>query len=130
MISMKTLTYIACLASFPVVCLAGILDATSLETLSESLKEAGKSASKEDEAIIAKLICDAAHGLDPKDPKDAKVILERLRAHLHGKSVGAIVLEVKMQQEAASDQKKRKAEEFVRERGKNGRGDPLMSVPS
>jgi len=112
------------LASFPVVCLAGVLDATSLETLSESLNEAGKSASKEDEAIIAKLICDAGHGLHPNDPKDAKVILERLRARLHGKSVGAIVLEVKMQQEAASDQKKRKAEEFVRERREKWKGRP------
>ena len=113
---MKTLTYIACLVSFPVVCLAGVIDATSLETLSKSLKEAQKGEPKEDVAVTDKLVCDAAHGLDPKDPKDLEVILERLRARLHGKSVGAVALEVRMQQEAASDQKRRKAEEFVRER--------------
>jgi len=119
---MKTLTYIACLAVFPVICLAGIIDATSLETLSKSLKEAQKGAAKEDIAITDKLVCEAAHGLDPNDPKDLEAILERLRPRLHGKSVGAVALEVRMQQEAASDQKKRKAEEFVRERREKWKG--------
>ena len=119
---MKILTYIACLAAFPAICLAGIIDATSLETLSSSLKEVQKGESKEDVVIIDKLVCEAGHGLDPKNPKDKEVILERLRARVHGRSVGAIALEVKMQQEAASDQKKRKAAELVRERREKWRG--------
>ena len=124
---MKTIAFIVCLMAFPIIGLAATptIDATSLETLDQSLKEAAKVETPEDIAVVSKLICESGHGFNLKDPKQKETVLEKLRARLQGKSVGAVVLEVKMEQAAAADKLKRQAEEYVRERHEKWRSRAL-----
>lgn len=126
---MKILLCIASLVVFPWIGLCGVLDATNLETLASSLKEAQKGESAEAVALTNKIVCESAHGLDLKKPEDRVAVLERLRTRLHGKTIQAVVLEVKMQQASESAEKKRKAEELVRERRQLWRGR-AMNIPS
>ena len=85
-----------------------------METLRHSLQDAQKTESKEDIAIVTKVMQEAGSGLDFKDPKSEEVFLERVRARLQGKTVRVVALEAN----AASDRLQRKADEFVRERQK------------
>ena len=83
-----------------------------METLRHSLEEAQKTESKEDIAIVTKIIKEAGYGLDLKDAKSKEVVLERVRVRLQGKTVSAVASE----DNAATDQLQRKADEFVHER--------------
>lgn len=114
---MKLLSLIAGLAAFPYVALCGVIDVTNFETFLSTYKEAKKGQSAEDCAIVEKIVCEAGHGLHLKKPEDKEVVLTRLRPLLHGKSIQAVVMEVKKQQASEKAEKERKAEELDRKGG-------------
>ena len=90
---------------------AGVIDATSLETILRSIE----GESEHDIAVIKKLVREASDGLDASDPKAIEQAMDRVRSKLHGKTVGAVVLEVAILQGARDSALEQKAKTIVRE---------------
>lgn len=90
---------------------AGVIDATSLETILQSIE----GESENDIAVIKKLICEASDGVDASDPKAIEATMDRVRKKMHGKTVGAVLLEAAILQSAKDSALEQKAKTIVRE---------------